>query len=83
MGWGARSRSAPQLFDIAGDLIPLTSQPLVVALLPFDFGDKVVTSISAPARVHVLAMPSFDREYKRKSTALGLLKLLDRKSRPR
>jgi hypothetical protein len=62
---------APQLVDIAGDLVPLTSQSLVVALLPFELGDKVVTSTSAPARVHVLVMPSFDREYKRKLRRSG------------
>lgn len=55
---------APQLVDIAGNLVPLMPQPLVVALLPFDLGDKVVTSIRAPARVHALVMPRFDREYK-------------------
>ena len=55
---------APQLVDIAGDLVPLTPQPLVVALLLFDLGDEIVTSIGAPARVHALVMPRFDREYK-------------------
>jgi hypothetical protein len=57
---------APQLLHIAGDLVALTPQPLVVAFLPFDLGDEVVTSIRAPARVHALVMPRFDREYKRK-----------------
>jgi hypothetical protein len=55
---------AAQLVHIAGDLVPLTSQPLVVALLPFDLGDEVGTSIRAPARVHAVVMPRFDREYK-------------------
>jgi hypothetical protein len=56
---------APQLVDIARALIPLTSQPLVVALLPFDLGDEVVTSIRAPARVHARARYApFDCECK-------------------
>lgn len=55
---------APQLVDIVGDLVPLTPQPLVVALLLFNLGDEVVTRISAPARVHAVVMPRFDREYK-------------------
>lgn len=37
-------RLAPQLVDIAGDLVPFTSHRLVVTVLPFNLGDEVLTT---------------------------------------
>ncbi len=44
----------------------LPAQPFILALLPFEFGDQILAGCGAPARSHVLVMPRFNEEYKRK-----------------
>jgi hypothetical protein len=44
---------------------PLATQSIDLSLLPFAFGDQIVTRDRAPARGHALVMPRFSWKYKR------------------
>jgi hypothetical protein len=44
----------------------LASEPFVLPLLAFQFGDQLVARGRAPARLHTLVMPRRDRKYKGK-----------------
>jgi hypothetical protein len=44
----------------------LPAQAFILALLPFELGDQVLSGCGAPARSHAPVMPRFNEEYKRK-----------------
>jgi hypothetical protein len=44
----------------------LPAQAVILALLPFELGDQILSGCGAPARSHAPVMPRFNEEYKRK-----------------